>query len=250
MRIYLLLPLVGILLCCRRSAVKRPTASARLAHQVGRATGRRLHRRRSPPAGAAARPPATPPAWPRAARPAGAAASSPAASSTATPGSGPTPASRSSTSTPPATGIAPLSATSNTEGYFDITGLEPGRTYRLVARVQEGRRRARRLAPASCRPTPRADLPDRRAARGRQHRRPRHDGHPGPRPPRSGRPGGPGRAAATIGTPIHNPRRGRHDPARPARPTPPAVSTTDPTHIAQDKEKKAAGRLPTKAAAR
>ena len=40
----------------------------------------------------------------------------------------------------PTAPIAPLTATSNAEGYFDISGLDPGRTYRLVARVQEGNR--------------------------------------------------------------------------------------------------------------
>src|SRR5262245_9243373 len=35
---------------------------------------------------------------------------------------------------------APLSVLANRDGYFDITGLEPGRSYRLVARVKDGSR--------------------------------------------------------------------------------------------------------------
>jgi thiol-disulfide isomerase/thioredoxin len=135
----------------------------------------------------------------------------------------------------PTSGIAPLTATSNSEGYFDISGLDPGRTYRLIARVQEGRRLlvgSARVVPPN--PRVRIYLTDELPA-GENTGVPAKTGVPVPA--RSVTPGG-GGPAATIGTPINNPEEGVTTPLAGDNPMPPAVNTTDPALIAKDKDKK------------
>ncbi len=129
----------------------------------------------------------------------------------------------------PGAPIAPLTATSNSEGYFDISGLDPGRTYRLVARVQEGRRLlvgSARVVPPN--PRVRIYLTDELPA-GDNTGVPATTGIPVP-----ARPVAPGGPAATIGTPIHNPVEGVTTPSG-DNAMAPAVNTSDPSLIGQGK---------------
>ena len=137
----------------------------------------------------------------------------------------------------PTAGVAPLTATSNAEGYFDISGLDPGRTYRLIARVQEGRRvlvGSARVVPPN--PRVRIYLTDELPA-GDNTGVPATMG--APVPGRSGSSGSPrGGPMATIGAPINNPEEGVTTPLAGDTPMPPAVNTTSPEHIARERDKK------------
>ena len=129
----------------------------------------------------------------------------------------------------PGAPIAPLTATSNSEGYFDISGLDPGRTYRLVARVQEGRRLlvgSARVVPPN--PRVRIYLTDELPA-GDNIGVPAVAGIPVP-----ARPVAPGGPAATIGAPIHNAVEGVTTPPG-DNPMAPAINTNDPSLIGQNK---------------
>lgn len=131
-------------------------------------------------------------------------------------------------------GAPPLSVKANRDGYFDITGLEAGHSYRLVARVKDGGRilvGTRRVVPPDIRVA--IFLADEMPASGEQPA--------GDRPP-------PG-PAASLGTPLRSdgvttPLPG--SPPEPSRPgtagLPPPVNTTaDPSLIAKDKEKSPEG---------
>lgn len=131
-------------------------------------------------------------------------------------------------------GAAPLAVKANRDGYFDITGLEAGHSYRLVARVKDGSRilvGTRRVVPPDIRvaiflademPAGSAEQP---AAASGEHA------------------SGP---AASLGTPLRSdgvttPLPGS-PPPEPTRPgtagLPPPVNTTaDPSLIAKDKDR-------------
>ena len=132
----------------------------------------------------------------------------------------------------PGTALAPLTATTNSEGYFDISGLDPGRTYRLVARVQEGRRLlvgSARVVPPN--PRVRIYLTDELPA-GANTGVPATTGVPVPA--RSPGTGGP---AASIDAPIRYPVEGVTTPSGEDNAMAPAVNTrNDPSHIAKEKK--------------
>ncbi len=114
---------------------------------------------------------------------------------------------------------APLSVLANRDGYFDISGLEAGRTYKLVARVKEGER----TMIGSARVVP----PNVRVAIWLNEEVTEQEATP---TPRSSEP------AASIGAPIKIPASGITSPAPSGEahhPVPPPVTTTvDPSAIA------------------
>lgn len=125
----------------------------------------------------------------------------------------------------PREGVAPLSVLANREGYFDISGLDPGKSYRLIARVKDGNRvmtGTTRVVPPNVRVA--IFLNDEITDSGRT-------------------PDGPGTGsrepAASLGPPIRNPSSGVTTPlpgsadiaVTPA--VPPPVRTSDPSLLAE-----------------
>lgn len=125
---------------------------------------------------------------------------------------------------------APLSVMANREGYFDISGLETGRSYRLIARVKDGGK----VFSGSARVVP----PNVRIAIFLNDEAPAENAvaDAGPSAVPEGRPSTP---AASLGAPIRNPSAGVPTPpsagGEAASAVPPAVSTADPSLIADDK---------------
>lgn len=133
-------------------------------------------------------------------------------------------------------GAPPISVKANRDGYFDITGLEAGHSYRLVARVKDGGRilvGTRRVVPPDIRVAiflsdeSGADVPAATPATGGEA------AAPGP--------------AASLGVPLRSaegvttPLPGSAPPPEPTRPgsaglPPPISTTTDPALIARDKD--------------